>query len=59
MPNTRATKGAKSKTRKGEKDYTTKKTSKDFHRMGHDEKTRQGSKLKIKPFTKLTVKKKK
>ncbi len=30
------TKGAMSKTHKGEKDYTTKKSSKDFHRDHHD-----------------------
>lgn len=30
-------KGSKSKTHKGDMDYTTKKGDKDFHRMGHDE----------------------
>lgn len=51
-------KGAKSKTRKGEMDYTTKKSSKDFHRGGHDEKTREGHKRKAKPFRKKGVKSK-
>jgi|TARA_R100000084_G_C4650229_1_gene149204 hypothetical protein len=31
-------KGAKSKTHKGDLDYTTKKGDKDFHRKGHDQK---------------------
>jgi len=30
------TKGARSKTRKGELDYTTKRSDKDFHRNHHD-----------------------
>ena len=37
-------KGTPSKTRKSEKDFTTKKTSKDFHRKGKD------IKLKRRPF---------
>ena len=44
------TKGAASKTRKGEKDFSTKKTSKDFDRGGHREKTRQGSTTKASPY---------
>jgi hypothetical protein len=38
-------KGSKSKTRKGDLDYTTKRGDKDFHRKGHD------IKGKRKPFT--------
>jgi hypothetical protein len=45
-------KGSKSKTRPGEKDFTTKKTSKDFNRGGKREKTAQGSKVKRRPFSK-------
>ena len=45
-------KGAKSKTMAGRKDYTTKKTSKDFDRGGHRSKHAQGSKAKRKPFSK-------
>lgn len=37
-------KGSPSKTRKGRKDFTTKKGDKDFHRMGKD------IKMKRKPF---------
>ena len=33
---TKSTKGAKSKTHKGDKDYTTKKGDKDFHEDGKD-----------------------
>lgn len=36
------TKGAPSKTRKGDMDFTTKKGDKDFHRGGHDERGRGG-----------------
>ena len=36
VPHHAETKGAMSKTHKGEKDYTTKKSSKDFHRNHHD-----------------------
>ena len=32
----RFVKGAKSKTHKGDKDYTTKRGDKDFHRKGHN-----------------------
>ncbi len=39
-------KGAKSKTHKGDKDYTTKRGDKDFHRKGKD------VKAKRKPYTK-------
>lgn len=35
-------KGSASKTHKGEKDFTTKKGDKDFHRDGHDEKEKGG-----------------
>lgn len=45
-------KGSMSKTRKGEKDFTTKKTSKDFDRGGKRLKTAQGSKTKRNPYTK-------
>jgi hypothetical protein len=34
-------KGDKSKTHKGDKDYTTKKGDKDFHEKGHDEKKKK------------------
>ena len=34
-------KGSKSKTRKGDLDYTTKRGDKDFHRKGHDEKEKR------------------
>ena len=36
-PKGKGVKGSKSKTHKGDMDYTTKKGDKDFHRMGHDE----------------------
>ena len=36
-PKGKGVKGSKSKTHKGDMDYTTKKGNKDFHRMGHDE----------------------
>ena len=42
----RSVKGAKSKTRPGDKDYTTKKGDKDFHREGKD------VKMKRKPYKK-------
>ena len=45
-------KGSASKTRKGEKDFTTKKTSKDFDRGGKRKKTAQGSTKKRNPFSK-------
>ena len=44
-------KGMASKTRKGEEDFTTKKTSKDFDRGGRRERTAQGSKVVRRPFT--------
>lgn len=44
-------KGMASKTRKGEEDFTTKKTSKDFDRGGKRERTAQGSDVKRRPFT--------
>lgn len=37
----KSTKGAKSKTHKGDKDYTTKKGDKDFHEDGKDVKKRK------------------
>ncbi len=43
-------KGGMSKTRKGEEDFTTKKTSKDFNRAGMRQKTPEGSKVKRRPF---------
>jgi hypothetical protein len=43
-------KGSASKTRKGEKDFTTKKTSKDFDRGGKRFQTAQGSKVVRSPF---------
>ena len=43
-------KGGMSKTRKGEEDFTTKKTSKDFNRGGKRQKTPEGSKVKRRPF---------
>ncbi len=42
----RSVKGAKSKTRSGDKDYTTKRGDKDYHRGGKDEKEKK------KPFMK-------
>jgi len=44
-------KGSKSKTHKGDKDYTTKKGDKDFHEGGHD------VKKKRKPYKKTNKKK--
>lgn len=41
-----SSKGMKSKTHKGDEDYTTKKGDKDFHEKGHDEKKKK------KPFAK-------
>ena len=48
----RAVKGARSKTHRGEKDYTTKKGDKVFHRKGHDEKHAAKSRKVRKPFVK-------
>jgi hypothetical protein len=45
-------KGSKSKTHKGEKDFTTKKSSKVFHRKGHYQKHAKGSKKDRKPYHK-------
>jgi len=45
-----STKGSKSKTRPGDKDYTTKKGDKDFHQDGRD------VKKKRKPYTKKAKK---
>ena len=45
-------KWAKSKTHKGDKDFTTKKGDKDFHRGGHDEKHKEGHKRKARPYRK-------
>jgi len=45
-------KGSKSKTRKGELDFTTKASSKDFDRGGKREKTAQGSTVKRRPYSK-------
>jgi len=50
-------KGEASKTRKGEEDFTTKKTSKDFDRGGKREKTAEGSKVQRRPFTDAMKKK--
>ena len=44
-------KGAKSKSMKGKKDFTTKKTSKDFNRGGKRQ-TRSAGGVKRRPFTK-------
>lgn len=55
-------KGGMSKTRKGEEDFTTKKTSKDFNRNSMRQKTPEGSKVKRRPFPYVrpkSVKKKK
>ena len=46
----RAVKGARSKTHRGEKDYTTKKGDKVFHRKGHDEKHAAKSRKVRKPY---------
>ena len=43
-------KGSASKTRKGEKDFTTKKTSKDFDRGGKRFKTAQNSNIVRRPY---------
>lgn len=43
-------KGSASKTRKGEKDFTTKSTSKNFDRGGKRFKTAQGSNVVRSPF---------
>ena len=43
-------KGSASKTRKGEKDFSTKKTSKDFDRGGKRFQTAQESKVVRRPF---------
>ena len=48
----RAVKGARSKTHRGEKDYTTKKGDKVFHRKGHDEKHAAKSRKVRKPYVK-------
>jgi hypothetical protein len=45
-------KGSKSKTHKGEKDFTTKKSSKVFHRKGHYQKHAKGSKKVRAPYHK-------
>ena len=45
-------KGQKSKTMKGRKDFTTKKTSKFFNRKGHRQTHAQGSKKHRRPFRK-------
>jgi len=45
-------KGCASKTHKGRKDYTTKKTSKYFDRKGHRSDHAQGSKTKRRPYSK-------
>ena len=44
-------KGSKSKTRKGELDFTTKASSKDFDRGGKRKKTAQGSKVVRRPYS--------
>jgi len=44
-------KGSVSKTRKGEKDFTTKKTSKDFNRGGKRFNTAQGSRVVRSPYS--------
>ena len=45
-------KGSPSVTRKGELDFSTKKTSKDFDRGGKRKKTAQGSSVKRRPYSK-------
>ena len=45
-------KGCASKTHKGRKDYTTKKTSKYFDRKGHRSKHAEGKKTKRRPYSK-------
>ena len=44
-------KGEASKSRKGDEDFTTKKSSKDFDRGGKRERTAEGSDVKRRPFT--------
>lgn len=48
----RPKKGAKSKTHPGDKDYSTKKSSKDYDRDGHRSKHVEGSKKDKAPFKK-------
>lgn len=50
-PKKEFSKGSKSKTHPGEKDFTTKKGSKDFDRGGHRSKHAEGSKKKRAPYT--------
>ena len=45
-------KGSKSKTHKGEKDFTTKKSSKVFNRKGHYQKHAKGSRKMRRPYHK-------
>jgi len=45
-------KGSPSLTRKGELDFSTKKTSKDFDRMGKRKKTAQNSSVRRRPYSK-------
>ncbi len=45
-------KGSKSKTMKGKKDFSTKKSSKVFNRRGHYQKHAQGAKKHRRPFRK-------
>lgn len=45
-------KGSASKTHKGRKDYTTKKTSKYFDRKGHRSDHAKGKKTKRRPYAK-------
>ena len=45
-------KGCASKTHKGRKDYTTKKTSKYFDRKGHRSDHAEGKKTKRRPYSK-------
>lgn len=45
-------KGSKSRTMKGKKDFTTKKSSKVFNRKGHYQKHAQGSKKHRRPYHK-------
>lgn len=58
------TKGAKSKTHKGDMDYTTKRGDKDFHEKGHDVKKKRdpfkkGSEAMKKKMAKVRAAKKK
>lgn len=53
---TKSTKGAPSKTRPGDKDYTTKRGNKDFHEGGHDVKKKRApfkkrGSVKLEPAT--------